>query len=150
MKLSPSTIFQLLLAGIALFLGWSLSKKTYTMEKKHHVTMQHGALDVSHLDTIPKIDTLIVQKDLMSGWNIHFTTSNFTFLPERASRAHIPNCGHAHLLLNGEKVARLYGSWFHLPYLEFNDTLTVSLNNNFHQTYYYQQLPIQKSYVHLQ
>ncbi|MFK7824680.1 MAG: hypothetical protein AB8G05_11010 [Oligoflexales bacterium] len=53
-------------------------------------------------------------KDTMDGWNIQILASNFGFSPLNAGKKHISGQGHAHLYINGEKQARLYGSWFHL------------------------------------
>lgn len=60
---------------------------------------------------------LKVESDSMSGWNVHVRTDNFRFSPETAGKQSQPGQGHAHLYVDGEKVARLYGPWFHLPYL---------------------------------
>ena len=43
--------------------------------------------------------------------------------------------GHAHLYLDGAKVARVYGEWYHLPKLEGEHKLRVTLNTNDHQDY---------------
>ena len=43
--------------------------------------------------------------------------------------------GHAHLYLDGQKIARVYGEWYHLPKLEGDHELRVTLNTNDHQDY---------------
>lgn len=49
------------------------------------------------------------------------------------NQPHAANVGHAHLYLNGAKVARVYGTAFHLSDLpEGQHTITVTLNTNDH------------------
>ena len=60
-------------------------------------------------------------------------TTNFRFAPENASSPHRDGEGHALLYVNGEKVARLYGPWFHIEFLPSGPTkVTVTLNANDH------------------
>lgn len=74
-----------------------------------------------------------VTPDPMSGWNLHVMPSNFRFSPENASKAHVEGEGHAHVYVNGRKLARLYGSWMHLDHLPAGDvTIRVTLNTNDH------------------
>jgi hypothetical protein len=77
---------------------------------------------------------LEVTEDSSSGWNVHVVSEDFEFAPERLGEVR-PQEGHAHLFVDGEKVARLYGAWYHLsgsavPAGEHE--LTVSLNANDH------------------
>ncbi len=53
-------------------------------------------------------------RDPVSGWNLHLETERFAFAPEAAGGAPAAGEGHAHLYVDGEKVARLYGPWVHL------------------------------------
>jgi len=55
-----------------------------------------------------------IEPDPVLGWNLHLSTENFRFAPEAAGLAHKDGEGHAHLHVNGTKIARLYGDWFHL------------------------------------
>lgn len=78
---------------------------------------------------------LQVQKDSKSGWNLHVITERFRFAPERAGQQARPQEGHAHLYLDGAKIARLYGPWYHLDLFTVphgEHTLTVSLTANDH------------------
>ncbi|MCV0424720.1 MAG: hypothetical protein K5905_04565 [Roseibium sp.] len=75
-----------------------------------------------------------ITPDPASGYNLHIMTDNFTFAPERVSLDHVPGEGHAHVYVNGEKVARHYSSWLHLPSLpKGNATIEVTLNTNDHR-----------------
>lgn len=103
------------------------------MNNDFHTSMKHSQLNISSDSIIPEIITLEVTKDSMSGWNLFFKTTHFQFSPENASSKHICGQGHAHLLINGDKVARLYSNWFHIPELEYRiNELEVSLNSNTH------------------
>ncbi len=87
---------------------------------------------------------LVVHEDPMMGWNFLVETTNFTFSPENASREHALGEGHAHIYVDGVKLGRLYGNWFHLAKLEPGTrNVTVSLNGNNHAAYYYAGQPIE-------
>lgn len=78
---------------------------------------------------------LEVEPDSESGWNVHLATENFEFAPAQVGEQAVDGEGHAHLYLDDEKVARVYGPWFHLdPALvpEGERTLSVQLNGNDH------------------
>jgi hypothetical protein len=75
-----------------------------------------------------------VKKDPIGGWNLHLRVKNFRFAPERASAAHRAGEGHAHLYVNGRKIARLYGPWFHIGSLPHGKAvMQVTLNTNDHR-----------------
>ncbi len=58
---------------------------------------------------------------------------NFRFSPENASTADVPGEGHAHVYVNGTKLARLYGNWMHIGDLPKGEVeVSVSLNANSH------------------
>ncbi len=80
----------------------------------------------------PSLDVAITP-DPVSGWNLHLLVQNFRFAPEHASSPHIPGEGHAHVYVNGTKIARLYGPWLHIPDLPAGDNeVTVTLTANDH------------------
>ena len=87
---------------------------------------------------VPSVEVELFQ-DPGSGWNVHVNTENFTFSPEHAGLEHYPGEGHVHLYVDGVKIARMYGPWFH-----FDETLDVgdhevevTLNSNDHNLYLY-------------
>ncbi len=56
------------------------------------------------------------------------------FAPEHAGQGDVPGEGHAHLYLNGEKIARIYGDWYHLAALPAGqNVLRVGLYSNSHK-----------------
>jgi hypothetical protein len=95
--------------------------------------MQHGRMEVGDAAAPPAV-TLQVHKDPKAGWNLHVRAENFRFAPEHASTAHVPGEGHAHLFIDGKKVTRLYGEWYHIPMLAPGvHKITVTLNANSHE-----------------
>ncbi|MEP2714955.1 hypothetical protein [Pseudophaeobacter sp.] len=85
-----------------------------------------------------------VQKDPMAGWNLHVSTQNFRFAPENASNADIAGEGHAHVYINGSKLARLYGNWMHLSDLPSGKVeVKVSLNANSHSAFSVDGKPVE-------
>ena len=52
--------------------------------------------------------------DPIDGINVHIIPTGFVFAPERVNQADVDGEGHAHVYVDGEKVGRAYGEWFHL------------------------------------
>jgi len=73
-----------------------------------------------------------LEPDSVSGWNLFVASRGFCFAPGHAGLSHRPGEGHAHLYLNGAKIARLYGPAHHLDDLSPGDRLRVELNSNDH------------------
>jgi hypothetical protein len=93
----------------------------------------HGMLEISAGDPIPTID-LIVHDDSMEGWNLEVRVTNFQFAPERVNQSSMTSEGHAHLYINGDKITRLYSSWYYLPELPpGTHEIMVELNANGHE-----------------
>lgn len=104
-------------------------------------TVAH-AMDATHDWTGKKTPTIkvIATADMMAGYNVHIITKNFKWAPEHASQAHVAGEGHAHIYVDGVKVARVYGEWYHLSVAGLNLTagshkVTVNLNGNDHGAY---------------
>lgn len=94
---------------------------------------QHQMMAIPEGQPVPAVK-LIVHEDLMQGWNLELQVENFQFAPEHIDQPSIPTEGHAHLYVNGKKIARLYGNWYHLPELPPGmNEVTVSLNANGHE-----------------
>lgn len=90
-------------------------------------------------DSIPTI-SLSVNKDEIGGFNVQIITENFAWAPERASQEHVPGEGHAHIYVDGVKVARVYSEWYHLSTASLDLApgvyeVTVDLNGNDHGAY---------------
>ena len=135
-------LLQLVVICIGIPVGMLLSNRSVEMHEAlehpmaiQHTSMDHGLLDISSDDIIPKITDLVVAKDKMSGYNISISTEDFLFTPVNVNASHVPGQGHAHLYVNGEKFARLYARDFHLPSLAAPiETIRVTLNANGHET----------------
>lgn len=103
----------------------------------HAETMAHDHTAAINLPAGPDAPGLEISltPDPMAGWNLHVVPHNFRFAPENASMADKPGEGHAHVYVNGQKLARLYGGWMHIPDLPKGETtVEVSLNANSHST----------------
>ncbi|MET9918556.1 hypothetical protein ABZZ04_15875 [Streptomyces sp. NPDC006435] len=59
--------------------------------------------------------TVTVRRDSEDGWNVRLSVRNFRFTPDSVGGAALPGRGHARLFLDGRPLARVYGSWYHLP-----------------------------------
>lgn len=98
------------------------------------MTHSHPMREVAAGLPVPAV-THLVFPDAMDGYNIQILTENFTFTPSAINRDIVPNEGHAHLYVNGEKVLRVYGRWVHLPasfLVTGANVVTVTLNANDH------------------
>ncbi|MGW2181381.1 hypothetical protein ACWCXX_25435 [Streptomyces sp. NPDC001732] len=59
--------------------------------------------------------TVAVRPDSEDGWNVRLSVRNFRFTPDSVGGAALLGRGHARLFLDGHPLARVYGSWYHLP-----------------------------------
>ena len=127
----------LLVVFAALFFPYTaLANRKYNNRKEkgaygaHH---EHIPMEVPPEWPTPGID-LVIEPDPMNGYNLHLVVTNFRFAPEHAGEDSQPGEGHAHLYLNGTKIARVYGPWYHLPQPPEGDyDIEVSLHANGHQ-----------------
>ncbi len=93
----------------------------------------HGTIEIPAGQPVPTV-TLVAHPDPVRGWNLEIQTTNFRFAPEQVNQANQPNAGHGHLSINGERDARVYGPWLHLPHLPpGRNEITVSLTTNSHE-----------------
>ena len=98
----------------------------------HAAHMPGKAIQLASGPTAPTLDIAITE-DQGGGWNLQIRTTNFRFAPDHVNQPHRAGEGHAHLYVNGEKVARVYGPWFHIGSLPSGRTeVTVTLTSNDH------------------
>ncbi len=136
-------IIQVFIIATGLITGLHFSKMSYEEHEKSghseiqsHRGMDHGVLDISNEQSTPIIEDFKLLKDSMGGWNVYVEVSNFRFAPEHASQPHRRGEGHAHLYINGNKIARIYGHWHHIPELiKDRNEVKITLNSNDHQTF---------------
>ncbi|MCM9078677.1 hypothetical protein [Streptomyces spororaveus] len=89
---------------------------------------------------------LTVRPDSEDGWNLQLAVTNYRFTPDSTGGAALPGAGHAHLELDGSKLARLYGPWFHLPAAQVPEgahTLTVRLYADDHTAWAVSGKPVE-------
>lgn len=95
----------------------------------------HKPLDIASWSIIPTV-TMTLHKDALSGFNLQLATTNFTLAPEHVNGVVMPNEGHAHVMIDGVKLTRLYGNWLHIPKEAFtglgSHEVLVTLNANDH------------------
>lgn len=94
---------------------------------------QHDALVDVPATNAPELAVRLIE-DPAAGWNMQVITKNFRFSPENAGSAHVAHEGHAHVYVNGIKIARLYCPWMHIGSLPENAEVEVTLNSNDHRT----------------
>ena len=136
-----SNIFWALLSVIAL-LG---STQIFATESDHSHKHKHDQIEISSHSEKPAV-SLEVARDAVGGWNIYLKVKNFRFAPENVNGSPVPGEGHAHLYVDGEKVARLYGPWFHLGSLSSGrHTISVTLNANNHASLVLNGTPVEAS-----
>lgn len=83
----------------------------------------------------PKVE-LVVSEDAKSGYNVKVIATDFTFTPENVNGDNVIGEGHAHLYVDGVKVARLYSPYFHYDgSFEGTKSFRVTLNANDHSEY---------------
>lgn len=67
------------------------------------------------------------------GVNVRIMAERWKWAPRNVNAAHIPGEGHAHIYVNGEKLNRVYGPYYHIPALSPGaHEIRVTLNANSH------------------
>lgn len=134
----------LLLLPPALLAAWQLHRLRSEAPPLPATALQclHGRLEIHDPAQAPSLK-LELQPDAEGGWNLHLRTARFRFAPDKVNQAPVLGEGHAHLYLDGQKLARLYGPWLHLPPLPpGRHRLRVTLNGNDHAELYSQGRPV--------
>lgn len=111
------------------------------------MTHMHPAREVGDGQPVPTV-THLVFPDMMDGYNVQILTQNFRFTPASINRDVVENEGHAHLYVNGKKIARLYSNWVHVPsslLAPGRNTVSVTLNANDHSDWAVEGVPIASS-----
>ncbi len=102
-----------------------------------------GKIEVGSFAGNPPELGIAIHKDPVSGWNLELIAENFEFDPQAAGKQPMPGRGHAHLLINGKKKARIYSNWFHISALpEGKNQIEVTLNANNHATMTVDGIPV--------
>ena len=121
-----------LVAAVCLALaGWPQKPSIVRVHPEHKVV--EVSVDGQH----PWVEIELAH-DGMDGYNLHLAVRNFEFTPENIGQEPVPNEGHGHLYINGEKVGRLYSPWRHLSAKLFKpgvNRVHVVLNANDHSVW---------------
>ena len=81
---------------------------------------------------IPEL-AITLHADGASSRNLKIDVTNFSFSPENVNEAHQPGEGHAHIYVDGVKLARAYSPWFQITGLSAGQhEVRVTLNANDH------------------
>lgn len=84
---------------------------------------------------VPEV-ALEVVEDPKSGWNVFADVTGFVFAPKHASGEHVDGEGHAHIDLDGERLARVYGTAWHISELDPGaHEISFTLAANDHNVY---------------
>jgi len=117
----------------------------YALEAENHDHSSHDhdeGIETSPWDHVPAVSATLTP-DAVSGYNLHIETSHFALVPPATEPNDSQGEGHAHLYVNGEKIARVYGHWFHIASLpKGKNTITVSLNGHDHEELLEHGVPI--------
>lgn len=94
------------------------------------------AEDQAHDQVVETSDMSVAvtaEVDPIDGINVHIVPAGFAFTPQSVNQADVDGEGHAHIYVDGEKVSRVYGEWFHLTGVGPGDReIRVTLNANAH------------------
>ncbi len=97
----------------------------------------HAHHDLLEWDGVEEPEvTVRVEKDAKAGWNMFADVAGFEITPRTVGTEHVPGTGHMHLYVNGTRIARLYGTAFHISELPAGDVeVSVRLASNDHMEY---------------
>ncbi len=116
---------------------WTPLEEGVNPYRDRFVEMAAGRAPVVDLQLIPLAG---------GGYNLRVQTLNFIFTPQNIDKEAIPGEGHAHLYVDGVKIARLYGEWYHLGALPAEaELLTVALYANDHSPFTVDGVPVSAS-----
>tara|TARA_R100000541_G_scaffold7076_2_gene14715 strand:+ start:1315 stop:1827 length:513 start_codon:yes stop_codon:yes gene_type:complete len=105
---------------------------------------RHPPRDVSAELPQPSV-THLVFPDVMGGYNVQILPVHFKFTPAAINHAPKENEGHAHIYVNGVKIARVYSNWYHLSGTSLvpgENEVRVTLNANDHSAWSVNGVPI--------
>lgn len=119
------------------------------MNTANHVShSEHGFIDIPINDIVPSVK-IDVSRDSSNAWLLEVRTKHFEFAPKKVGHQLTSyNEGHAHLYINGEKINRIYGTYYHIgPLKQGKNVITMTLNSNNHQTLAYNGKPIEHTKI---
>lgn len=105
----------------------------------------HGAMSHEPLESeIPVIFAIAAEAEDGGGVNVRIGTRRWNWAPQNVNAANVPGEGHAHIYVDGEKLNRVYGPYYHIPKLSPGDhEIRVTLNANSHNDLTFNGEPIE-------
>lgn len=97
-----------------------------------HADAGHDMMAVTAWEGAPPVLSLTLTPDMGRDFNLRITADGFTFDPENVNAPTTAGTGHAHVYVNGEKVARAYSPYMHLTNVPEGAIVRVTLNTNEH------------------
>jgi hypothetical protein len=107
-----------------------------------HADMGHDRTMVTQWDGPAPMLALTVSADAGDAQTLFIDTNGFVFTPQTVNSAPVAGTGHAHVYVNGVKVARAYSAWLHLENAPSGSTVRVTLHANDHTAWARNALPI--------
>ena len=126
--------FEGLLNGVSLRVTKPAPVATHAHGQDTHGSDAHAAMSQEPLESeIPVIFAIAAEVEDGGGVNVRIGTRRWNWAPQNVNAAHVPGEGHAHIYVNGEKLNRVYGPYYHIPGLSPGDhEIRVTLNANSH------------------
>ena len=76
--------------------------------------------------------SIMLMPEMGDAANLHIMADGFTFTPETVNTDPTQGTGHAHIYIDGVKLARTYSNWFHIDHIETGQVIRVTLNADNH------------------
>jgi hypothetical protein len=109
---------------------------TFTVPPHAHDDHRHGDPEPIRFDGAAPTLALTVEPDPVSGYNAFVTLDGMVLSGRNASGAHVPGEGHLHIVVNGQKLGRLYGTATHIPVLPDGEVeIRIVAYTNDHMVY---------------
>ena len=104
-----------------------------------------GSHEVIESET-PVSISVTAQQDDAGGVNVRIDTEGWRWAPEEVNMANAPGAGHAHVYVDGVKINRVYGPYYHLDDVEPGTReIRVTLNTNAHNELTYEGKPLEST-----
>lgn len=132
--------FEGLLNGVSLRVTKPAPADAHAHAADAHADMSHEPLE----SEIQVLVAVAAEVEDGGGVNVRIGTARWNWAPQNVNAAHIPGEGHAHIYVNGEKLNRVYGPYYHIPKLSPGDhEIRVTLNANSHNDLTFNGEPIE-------
>jgi hypothetical protein len=97
-----------------------------------HDDAGHDHSTLTEWQGVPPALSVALTRDAADGLNLMIAATGFAFAPERVDGPAMAGTGHAHVYVDGAKVARAYGPWMYLTGVPAGAVVRVTLNANDH------------------